>query len=515
MLQSLGADYGRNVTGWLADLFRCAWGLFYWNLRKTHFRMNRGHVPCPCQNPSDSGRAMETACDASLSWNRTARFVRICPLLKRNTAGQLRCSVNTAEVRPFWGRAFGYFVGATAGIYLLGALLTLGGLRVVGYPINFRQVAWPGAWSEFHQVQSRYFAAKATRAFAEKNVSEALVALSLAYQLDPQNYTTGSTLARRWQSGQPILSDRVYNRLMLEHPSRRGETLAAWYQALLIRGDFKAIIPLVCDAIKNDPARVNAWLYALFFALHREPDGAVWSRLANDSTLPDELKSLWALERLTETSPRAAAHDALLTSSNGALPYLAYYRPQRLIELGFANDALELLGKSEVRARRGDEVIGLRLEAYAALGWTSVARSEMEALLGAATPSAGTVELLCAHLVRHPNRELLATLLTALRRGPLPAVSQNYSAYTALLCATGASGDFEGFHEALAAARKITGGDFKALSVVETFFRETKNDVRVETYLPALQPLSLDVTYAMLERYYRSRPASPSSATTP
>jgi hypothetical protein len=138
----------------------------------------------------------------------------------------------------------------------------------------------------------------------------------------------------------------------------------------------------------------------------------------------------------------------------------------------------------------------------------------MEALLGPTTPSANTVELLCAHLVRHPNRDLLATLLTALRRSPLPAVAPNYSAYTALLCATGAAGDFESFHEALATARKITGGDFKALSVVETFFRETKKDVRVETYLPALQPLPLDVIYAMLERYYRSRPASTSSAPT-
>ena len=69
------------MTGWIADFFRLAWGLLYWNYRKSWFRLRRGRARCPCQSPSDSGRALETVCEASLSWHKHANFRRVCPLL--------------------------------------------------------------------------------------------------------------------------------------------------------------------------------------------------------------------------------------------------------------------------------------------------------------------------------------------------------------------------------------------------------------------------------------------------
>ena len=85
------------MIGWLGDFLRFWWGLLYWNTRKGLFRLNRDQASCPCQNPSDSGRARETGCDAAHYWHQPARFRRVCPLLVETPDG-LRCSVDTRDV---------------------------------------------------------------------------------------------------------------------------------------------------------------------------------------------------------------------------------------------------------------------------------------------------------------------------------------------------------------------------------------------------------------------------------
>ena len=42
---------------WLGDFRRLAWGLLYWNVRKSLFRIRGAGGAAPCQHPSDSGRA--------------------------------------------------------------------------------------------------------------------------------------------------------------------------------------------------------------------------------------------------------------------------------------------------------------------------------------------------------------------------------------------------------------------------------------------------------------------------
>ena len=55
------------MTGWLGDFFRVWWALFYWNTRKTWFRLRGAHRDdCPCQTYSDSGHAMDSRCEAIL-----------------------------------------------------------------------------------------------------------------------------------------------------------------------------------------------------------------------------------------------------------------------------------------------------------------------------------------------------------------------------------------------------------------------------------------------------------------
>ena len=44
--------------------FETIWALFYWNVRKTIYRVRKTQGICPCQNPSDSGEPMKTGCEA-------------------------------------------------------------------------------------------------------------------------------------------------------------------------------------------------------------------------------------------------------------------------------------------------------------------------------------------------------------------------------------------------------------------------------------------------------------------
>src|SRR6185295_545658 len=159
---------------------------------------------------SDSGRALETQCDAVMHWDSPARFRRLCPLLVQTPQGW-RCSVNTADVRPFWGRAFGYYGGTLVAIYLVCVLSVFIFLRVVGYPVSVFHVAWPPSWHRVGQARGWFFMEKARQSFAANRTSEAILYLSNAYEFDPSNYAAGLTLAKSLQAGQPLISNRVFD----------------------------------------------------------------------------------------------------------------------------------------------------------------------------------------------------------------------------------------------------------------------------------------------------------------
>ena len=495
------------MIGRIADVFQLAWGLIYWNLRKTWFRLKHGHVPCPCQSPSDSGRAMETRCEPALMLQHAASFRYVCPLLRPDTEGRWRCSVDTPDVRPFWARAFAVFGLALLLSYAVGTLSVWSLLRWRGYPLSYAGVAWPPAWSRFHIVQSHFFAAKANRALAKNDIEEALMSLAVAYQRDSQNYPLGRLYARLLQAGQPALSDRIYSQLTRDHPSQRAETYAAWYEALLWRADFKSITELAREALALDPVRGSAWLNAIVFALRREPDERLVRELANAPNSP-ETRAVFSLELQSLQAPAAARAGLLKMPAENAAQYLAFYRPKRLIELGFAQDALGLLGRSNPLPAR-DQLV-LRFEAHHTLGWKSQIRSDVESLVSNQVNST-TGELLAAYLIRHPDPELLAQAFDGFNQQFVAKDESAYRIWAAWLCAAGANGDFERFRQASAHMKAISGAEYRTLKQVEAFFRGGSPSVRVESYLPAMQPIPLEVTYALLERYYQTR--TPAKAT--
>ena len=514
------------MPGWLADLFRFFWGLFYWNARKTLFRWRGGH--CPCQNPSDSGRALETTCDACLHWHQPARFRRVCPLLVTTPNG-LRCSANTKDVRPFWGRAAGFYSGVLAASVLAAVLVVFVFLRGIGYPMRFMAVAWPPAWSEIRIARGEYFFQKALRAIAANRPKEAALAFRNAYECNLHDYRTGLMLANFFQVGQPGQANFIYARLLHDDPAQSVLIAEQWYRGLLARGDFPEIAQIVPTLLTRDAAHAQVWMHAMFFATRRLGDAKpLLPMLAQDYPLAPGLRHLVEIELLIETGRTKEAHTAL-HDLRVDMSYAAYYQASELTALGLPDEALAAIN-NHASILPGQDVSALRLDSFSAKGWSSLVHNEVELVLSAPINPA-SVELLCAYFIRHPNPELFAELFEKLRHEPLPQTTATYQATIALFCAAGVNGDWPNLLVARNALRQIGLPSFGDLDQAEAFFRGSSNQQRIGNILPLfqpppfeiahatandrpsppvmLEPLALDVTYALFEHY----PDKPVAAT--
>jgi hypothetical protein len=502
-----------GVVGWFADFFRLAWGLLYWNTRKTWFQLRRGRSPCPCQNPSDSGRGYETQCDACVGWHRAKRFQRVCPLLVETPAG-LRCSANTPRVRPFWGIAAKYYGGAALSAYLVAVLTVFIFLRTIGYPVSIVHVGLPPLWHRVGQARGWFFHDRAQKAFAAGNTYQGLLYLENAYDFDPTNYVAGLSLAKRFQAAQPGRSDRVFERLLREHPDKRNVTAEEWFRALIPRGDFPRIASLAHEQVLADAAHASVWMRALLFASkHTGNDAPLQALLSNKVPAAMVWHPLLELELLVRAGRPAEARALLdrFTAQpamvrNGAYRFTVFHRVQTLITLREPLVALDVLEK-----HRGiidsDTHIMLRLDALAAAGARALLQRELEALLGPrATPP--LVTTLCAHLVRYPDPVLFARLRDKVEREALPLNTDTAGAWFSLLCTAGVVRDRVRLAELGARLKRASPTPFSALGVVEAFFRGDTTERRITTFLPIL-PLPLEVTYALIDRYAEPRTPVP------
>jgi hypothetical protein len=486
------------MPGWLADFFRFWWGLSYWNARKTFFRWRGGR--CPCQNPSDSGRALETTCDACLHWHQAARFRRVCPLLVTTPNG-LRCSVNTKDVRPFWGRAFGFYGRALVASWLAAVLIVFILLRGIGYPVHFASVAWLPARSARAQISTargEYFFEKAQRALKANQMREGMLALSYAYQLDPHNYQAGLMLAKFWQAGLPAWSNQVYARLLHDDTAQSAYIAELWYRAMLARGDFAEIAQLMPGFIARDTAHAQVWMHAMFFATRHLGDTKPLLQLLDQGCpLAPDLRPLVEIELLVDTGRTNDAHQAL-HDLHADKSYNAYYQVSELTALGFPDDALAALNHNTNLLSQRDS-FALFLDALTVKGRFGVVYDEVQQVLRAPT-SAPAVEVLCTQFIRHPDPGLLAELFAKLRREPLPKNTESFQATAALFCAAGVNADWPDLQAARNVLKQLSGSNFGALDLLESFFHG-QSAQSLESVLPILQPMPLDATYALFEHY--------------
>jgi hypothetical protein len=496
------------VSGWLADFFRLVWALFYWNGRKSVFRLRGGRTPPPCQSASDSGRAGETHCEACAEWDRPSRFRRVCPLLLATPNG-LRCSVNAADVRPFWGRAFRYGGLGLGATYLAVTLAAFIALRLIGYPVGYLTVAWPPAWSHINEARSRYFLQKGRDALGAGNIREAVFSFTLAHDLAPGDYDTSFTLASLWQFTQPGLSDRYYAQLLSQFPSRADRTADAWHRALLARGDYRVVKLLAAQQLtRANAAHAGYWMQALLFACRETHDVAPLRALLDRAPpLEAQWRRVLATELLARTGGAGPAIAALRSAWPEATnPFVPFFQISRLIELGEGRAALELLDNYGSRVR-DDERFRLRLAAFATLGWASLLAGDVDLLL-TAPPTAPVIELLGTHLTAHPDPAILLRVVQRWREAPLAPTPGNQPAFAALFCAAGVAGDFPLMHEMALNLTKINAATERTISGFEEFFKGTSAQRRVESFLPSL-PLPLELTYAMLARYSLPPDAKP------
>ncbi len=490
------------MKGWLGDLWRTVWALFYWNLRKSVYRLRGRLGQCPCHNPSDSGAPLETGCEAVLGWREPLRFRRVCPLLAQNARGQWVCSVRPEEVRPFWGRAAALMAGA-GGVIALVVLLTVFGLmRGIGYDVSLRQLAWPPAWRELREVRARLFIEQAREAYAAGRVREALGALVVAYEMDPANYSVGMMLAQFYQAGNPSLADTLYGKLLQEHPEHRVETARVWFRSLLARGQLRGIAELARHQLAVEPQQAAAWVHALIFAARHLNDPTILEAAVPTPDLPEAVRDTLRLAFRVLGLPRAEARAALLAlPANPEFLYDRVYRIEALTRLGLADEAFDLLLKSRPLLA-GRDVARLAFALYAQRGDTARLEREYDVLLAPGRVLRGhELSLLAIHLVEWPDPQLLAKVCAALPRLESEPIEIQLEAGLAVFCAAGSAGDSDRMAEIQRQLTKTTKIPLTGMNRLGAFFLAERGKARIESILPQQNSMSLELNYALLNRF--------------
>jgi len=488
------------VTGWIADYFRFWWALFYWNARKSWFRLHGGHRDsCPCQNFSDSGHALDSRCEAVVQWRNPTRFKRICPLLTETKDGW-RCSVDAERVRPFWGRAAGYAGAALLSLYLLGSVAVFAALRTAHYPVSYWMVVWPPRWAELRGSQEKLLSTRAQQALAHGDFMAAILSLQRVCELNPRNYSAGITLANLVQiAGQPSVADHIYQRLMQDVPEQRTTTAQAWVRPLLAQGDYTQLKPLALSMLSEDSGRREAWLHALLFAARQTRDREVLRPLLkNEHGLPDWCIEIIGLEqlllenRVDQAIPRLSWVQIRPGSS-----YLPYYQVDRLLRLGRPALAGQVLLSYGSRLP-ADEATFLRLRVFQAQKWTSLLEPEYESLLNLPL-SPRLVAQFCASLVEDPAPDLLPRYLDRfLRSGPAMS-NETLPLYQATYLAAVLGGEIARAEKIAGIISKVAGAESKALRGVGEVLKSPSRNELLARILPLL-PLPVEVTYAIHQR---------------
>lgn len=491
------------MISWLGDFFRFWWSLFYWNLRKSIFRMQgRDPARCPCQSASDSGLALQTHCEAAATWNKPARFRTVCPLLLETPDG-LRCSVNTENVRPFWGRAIGFGTALLLAVYLGGSIGLFVVLKRIGYEVGLNTVVWPGNWSGLRTAQERMYARRAKEALATENYQAAILALEMVGQLNPRNEAAALALANLWQiSGRAVLADGIYERLLRENPGSRARIAQVWYRALLTRTDFAQIGALAPRMLGEDLHQQAPWLHALFFATRVTGDHQPLEKaIASGAKFPDWCNYLLAVELAAQTGGIAAA-EAQLTrvQSEPGSPYVPIFQAKRLISFQRYASALKVLEGYAGRVPV-DEAGFLRLEAFLLLGWTSLADSEFDALLGFPMRPRLAAQF-CAHFIRYPDRNLFARYFDRFVKAGPNLDADTFPLFAATLLAAARCGDAERLSYMNEIIRRVTENDSRPLGILATQLGQNAPIARIDLALPSV-PLPTEVLYAVLERFYQ------------
>lgn len=488
------------MIGWFGDFFRFWWALFYWNTRKTWFRLRGAHRDsCPCQNFSDSGLALDSRCEAVTHWHQPKRFRRVCPLLTQTADGHWRCGVDAERVRPFWWRALAYGALAAIGLYGSATGAAYLALRAAGYELGYATVAWPGHWREIRQAQEKLYAERAQQAMNSGNYRAAILALERVCQLNPLNYEAGLALANLAQvASHPTVSDLTYERLLRDLPDQRVTTSRLWFRALLARGAYDKLKPLAAAMLVEDVSERGVWLNALLFAARATNDSEILTAILNQRhAQPEWCNELIEIERDLLTGHEAEARPLLLRiARQPEVLYQPYFQVDRLIRAGWTDEALAVLDayRSTLPA---DEISLLRLRIFQARGWTHALAPECATLLHPRLTARSAAQL-CALFLQAPSLKLCQLYGARFAQDfPMPT-GESLPLFHATYLAAIACGDAQLAGQTLDQIRHFTRSDARVIIGLGELLAQRGPNPRLPRILP-LVPLPIEVIYALRE----------------
>lgn len=396
----------------IGDFLRYWWESLYWNLRKSRYVWSGRRGPAPCQHPSDSGRGGETACVACQPWRRAARFRHVCPLLVQR-AGEWRCSVDAAEVRPFWVRAAGTWL-ATLGLGWM--VLTLGafvGLRSAG----FTEIRYADFWSphfvaRYHAAQGSYYSAAARQSFEAGDFPRGVLSLSIAYARAPRRWEDGLLLGQLLaRTRQYQAADQTFESLIGGFPERAEEFSSVWCDSLLLRGDSDRLLEVALRRVAADSPAAASWWRIVVHAIRREPETGRAERLLQRvaSVAGERAREIVAVETALRAGDWPAAAPRLTSRGGASDAGVAQYWCDVLIAFEHFDEAetqrvrnAALLGDFHAGLLGVHLAVCRHQESLADLGFENLLLRDLHP---------AKLDLLLAELVLHPSAHRAKELL--------------------------------------------------------------------------------------------------------
>lgn len=497
---------------WVTDQAWVSWSYLSLNSRKALYRLRGARGRTPCQSSSDSGKAHQTRCEACFVVKDPRRFQAVCPVLKIEKGDVPICGVNAEEIRPFWGRAAAYYGRILLAAYLVAVCGGFIGLRSLGYRVSPATVAWPPHWNRITLARADYFYQKGIQAYKDHDVQLSLLALTEAYQLAPGRDEEGALLlAQLMQITWPPTSNDIYARLVAGNGPLAPVAVQAWARALLARGDLAGLANLAAARLASGDGLAPVWTHALIFEAETTGDWSLVQGVVDgQAPVPADCREVLKvrLKCQGESAPTQVAR-LELTLEKASTSFERFELLETLIDLGQATAVLSFVQEDSGRLASRERVCVL-LDAAAAGHWEDLRQKEFQSVLGEPT-SETLVNLLVGHLIRYPDPGLIDALFQRLDLDSFPATASHYGASNALLCLAGVEHSEARLDTMIQKLRAASGTRSASLTYVKEYFLTRSSTVPVAQYLPAVQPLSLEVSYALLRRF----PGNPGGSATP
>jgi len=488
----------RTLAAVAADLPRLIAALYVWNARQARFVASGRRGACPCQSRCDSGRAEAPGCEAVIGLRQPQAFRFVCPALTRDSAGEWRCSVPAAAVRPHLGRFLGYHAAAVVVALVAFAAAWQFILRSAGYTIPWHYVAWPGNWDEVHALQADQLVGRAKDFLRRGDLKAAQLALTTARKLNPDAHEASLLIAELKRLEAPAASDAIFRDVIGRAPDLASAAARRWCTLLVARGDFVAVRALAAERLRREPTSAAPfWTEALLFADQRAiPDGTV-AALAAETTLNSTLQH--AL-RVVADARLGRRHDPqqqleqiagsarLGTGEVAALALVSHH-------LGLSNLTTRILRSAPTEF---EPFLRLQLELELIASPAEHARALTQLLQLA--PETGALTLVANELLRRPDAALLEQLLRRLETaGAAGSGTTDVPLRLATFSAVAAGGDAAQRDRAVALVAAAAGGNFPGAKVL-TNALSARSAPPPGTWAPLLDPVPLSTLYAIHER---------------